>query len=202
MNREYRVNTFGLTEDQNALVKANLPSHDCELYVADDPTDLIAINCEAMIVSASAMEQDSADMIFDLYKQIDGCTDETIIWLGEPKPPKELHKFFKCYPSFDVIAEKLKYLLLTAHSRSKKAYEYSEKLVNGLKILALIRTHSGISTQKLAELTELQLRSVQRYIAALQATGEWIEYDRTLRGWKLFHGVSILYGDVWKERQE
>ena len=47
----------------------------------------------------------------------------------------------------------------------------------------------------------MQIRSVQRYIAALQATGEWIEYDRAVRGWKLFHGVSILYGDVWKEGQ-
>ena len=196
MSRDYRINTSGLTEKQNALVKANLPSHDCELYIADDPTDLIAINCEAMIVNASVMEQDSADMIFDLYTQIDGCTDETVIWLGVPKPPKELQKFFKCYDSFDAITDKLKYLLLTAHSKSKKAHEYSEKLVNGLKILALIRSHPGISTQKLAELTELPLRSVQRYIAALQATGEWIEYDRSLRGWKLFHGISMLYGEV------
>ena len=199
MSRDYRINTSGLTEKQNALVKANLPSHDCELYIADDPTDLIAINCEAMIVNASAMEQDFADMIFDLYTQIDGCTDETVIWLGEPKPPKELQKFFKCYDSFEAIADKLKYLLLTAHNKSKKAHEYSEKLVNGLKILALIRSNPGISTQKLAELTELPLRSVQRYIAALQATGEWIEYDRSLRGWKLFHGISMLYGEVWKE---
>ena len=199
MSRDYRINTFGLTEEQNAHVKANLPSHDCELYIADDPTDLIAINCEAMIVNASVMEQDSADMIFDLYTQIDGCTDETVIWLGEPKPPKELQKFFKCYDSFEAIADKLKYLLLAAHSKSKKAHEYSEKLVNGLKILTLIRSNPGISTQKLAELTELPLRSVQRYIAALQATGEWIEYDRSLRGWKLFHGISMLYGEVWKE---
>lgn len=199
MSRDYRINTFGLTEEQNAHVKANLPSHDCELYIADDPTDLIAINCEAMIVNASVMEQDSADMIFDLYTQIDGCTDEAVLWLGEPKPPKELQKFFKCYDSFEAIADKLKYLLLAAHSKSKKAHEYSEKLVNGLKILALIRSNPGISTQKLAELTELPLRSVQRYIAALQATGEWIEYDRSLRGWKLFHGISMLYGEVWKE---
>ena len=101
-------------------------------------------------------------MIFDLYSQVDGCTNETVIWLDEPKPPKELRKFFKCYDSFDAIKDKLKYLLLTAHSKSKKAHEYSEKLVNGLKILALIRKHPGISTQKLSELTELPLRSACR----------------------------------------
>lgn len=196
MTQDYRINTFGLTQKQNQFVSANLPVRDCELYIADTPTDLIAINCEAMIVNASAMEQDDADMIFGYYQEVNGCTDETILWLDEPKPPKELRKFFKCYDSFDAIKDKLKYLLLSAHSRSRKSYEYSEKLVNGLKILSLIRKRPGISTQKLSELTELPLRSVQRYIAALQATGEWIEYDRALRGWKLFHGISILYGDV------
>ena len=196
MGRDHRILTFGLTEAQNAWVEENLPTRDYEVFDTDAPTDVIAIGCEAMIVNASAMEQDDADMIFGYYQEVNGCTDETILWLGEPKPPKELRKFFKCYDSFDAIKDKLKYLLLTAHSKSKKAHEYSEKLVNGLKILALIRKHPGISTQKLSELTELPLRSVQRYIAALQATGEWIEYDRTLRGWKLFHGISILYGDV------
>ena len=92
---------------------------------------------------------DGQMMLQDVYSQIDGCTNETVIWLDEPKPPKELRKFFKCYDSFDAIKDKLKYLLLTAHSKSKKAHEYSEKLVNGLKILALIRKHPGISTQKL-----------------------------------------------------
>lgn len=125
-----------------------------------------------------------------------------ILWLGEPMPPKAARKFFKCCPDFDAITDKLKYLLLSAHSRSRKSYEYSEKLVNGLKILSLIRKRPGISTQTLTELTELPLRNVQRYISALQATGEWIEYDRSLRGWKLFHGFSILYGDVWEEDAE
>ena len=196
MNKEYRVITFGLTAEQNALVEENLPARDYEVFDTDAPTDLIAIGCQALIINAASIDSDSAGMIFDYYSQVNGCTDETVIWLGEPKPPKELRKFFKCYNSFDAIKDKLKYLLLTAHSKSKKAHEYSEKLVNGLKILALIRKHPGISTQKLSELTELPLRSVQRYIAALQATGEWIEYDRALRGWKLFDGISILYGDV------
>lgn len=196
MGRDHRILTFGLTEAQNAWVEENLPPRDYEVFDTDAPTDVIAIGCQALIVNAAAMDGDAARMIFDYYSQVNGCTNETVIWFGEPKPPKELRKFFKCYDSFDAIKDKLKYLLLTAHSKSKKAHEYSEKLVNGLKILALIRKHPGISTQKLSELTELPLRSVQRYIAALQATGEWIEYDRALRGWKLFHGISILYGDV------
>lgn len=96
MSKDYRVNTFGLTDEENTLVEESLPTRAYELYIADTPTDVIAIGCDAMIVNAAALDQDSADMIFDLYSQVDGCTNETVIWLGEPKPPKELRKFFKC----------------------------------------------------------------------------------------------------------
>ena len=60
----------------------------------------------------------------------------------------------------------------------------------------------GISTKELAESVSVPARTVQRTIAALQAAGEWIEYDRSLRGWKLFEGVSILFGDVWNGESE
>ncbi|MDY2928693.1 MAG: hypothetical protein SOT89_00190, partial [Clostridiaceae bacterium] len=97
MGRDHRILTFGLTEAQNAWVEENLPTRDYEVFDTDAPTDVIAIGCDAMIVNAAALDQDSADMIFDLYSQVDGCTNETVIWLDEPKPPKELRKFFKCY---------------------------------------------------------------------------------------------------------
>lgn len=194
---EQRIITFGLTEEENEIVKKNIPSQDYEVFDTDAPTDLIAIGCVAMIVQASALDEDSIGMLFDYYGDVNGCTDETVIWLGEPEAPKELRKFFKCYGGFVDIQDKLRYLLLNAHSKSKKAREYSEKLVYGLRILSNIRNHPGITTKKLAEDTELTVRSVQRYIAALQATGEWIEYDRKAKGWKLLDGVSILFGDCW-----
>lgn len=197
MRGEHRIITFGLTDEQNELVKANVPAKDYEVFDTDAPTDLIAIGSIAMIIQASELDEDSVGMLFDYYTQINGCTDETVIWLGTSEPPKELQKFFKCYPSFTDIEDKLKYLLLNAHSKSKKAAEYSEKLVNGLLILSIIRKKQGVTTKELAEKTGLPIRSVQRYIAALQATGEWIEYDRMLKGWKLFHGISMLFGDVW-----
>ena len=174
MNMQRRIITFGLTEAQNALVEQSRPAENYEVFHTDAPTDVIAISAVAIIVYAPAMDEDSIGMIFDYYTQVEGCTSDTVIWLGEPKPPKSLQKFFKCYDSFEAVEEKLKYLLLNAHSRSKKAFEYSEKLVNGLKILAMIRQHPGITTQKLADELELSIRSVQRYIAALQAAGEWI----------------------------
>ena len=65
MSKDYRVNTFGLTDEENTLVEESLPTRAYELYIADTPTDVIAIGCDAMIVNAAALDQDSADMIFD-----------------------------------------------------------------------------------------------------------------------------------------
>ncbi len=196
---DHRIITFGLTDAQNEIVRANIPAKDYEVFDTDAPTDMLAINATALIIQASALEEEGVEMMFGYYEELNGCTDETVFWLGEPKPPKKLQKFMKCYPSFDAIENNLKYLLLTAHSKSKKASEYSERLVNGLRILSMIRQQPGVTTKELAEKTELSVRSVQRYIADLQAAGEWIEYDRSLRGWKLFHGKSTLLGEVWSE---
>ena len=46
---------------------------------------------------------------------------------------------------------------------------------------------------------ELSTRSVQRYIETLRCAGEWIEYDTSLKGWKLLHNVSMLIGEVFDE---
>ena len=126
------------------------------------------------------------------------CVDETVFWIGYTKPLPKLRSKFKCYERFEELAIKLKYLLLTAHTKQKKAKDFSKKLADSLLILSLIRNHPGIKTQELAERTEMSVRSVQRYIATLQATGEWIDYDTTKRGWKLFDNVSILFGDHLK----
>ena len=90
----------------------------------------------------------------------------------------------------------MKYILLAAHSKSQKNADYSKKLAEGLMVLSLIRKYPGITTNEISEKTDIKVRNVQRYIAALQATGEWIEYDYKEKGWKLTDGISILFGDV------
>lgn len=193
---EHRIITFGLTEEENEIVKNNLPAKDYEVFDTDAPTDIIAIGCVAIIVDASKLDEDAVGMLFDYYTQVNGCTDQTVIWLGTPTPPKELRKFFKCYPLFADILDNLKFLLLNAHSKSKKAADFSKKLANGLLILSLVRKKPGITTKELSTEVGVPIRTVQRYITAIQATGEWIEYDRALKGWKLSYGVSLLFGDV------
>ena len=197
-----KIITYGLTAEQNEYTASCLPNRNFEILVSETPTDLIAIDCAAAIINGCALAEESAELLFGYFREINGCTDETLVWIGEPYPPKDLRKMFRCYSSFETIREKLKYLLLSAYAKSRKATEYSTKLLIGLKILSLIRNHPGITTKELADQVSIPVRTTQRTIAALQAAGEWIEYDRTLRGWKLFHGVSVLFGDIWDGRTE
>ena len=188
-----RVTTFGLSIEQNELVEAALPAKGYELLVTDAPTDLIAISASAIIINAAALGAESSEMVFDYYEEVADCTDETVFWIGNPKPTSRLRVKFKCYESFDELAVNLKYHLLSAHSKSKKAKDFSKQLMEYLLIMKLIRSRPGIRTQELVEELELSTRTVQRYISTLQAAGEWIAYDHTKKGWYLQDGVSPLF---------
>ena len=83
-----RVTTFGLSKEQNELVKNALPAKGYELLDTDAPTDLIAISAAALIINAAALDSDSKEMIIDYYTEIRGCTDETVFWLGLSLAPK------------------------------------------------------------------------------------------------------------------
>ena len=188
-----RVITFGLSEEQNNLVKNALPTQGYELLDTDAPTDLIAISAAAIIINAAALDTDSSEMVFDYYTEVADCTDETVFWIGSPTPPKHLRTKFKCYERFDELAANLKYHLLSAHSKSKRAKDFSKQLMACLLIMKLIRSRPGIRTQELVEELELSTRTVQRYISTLQAAGEWIAYDHTKKGWYLQDGMSPLF---------
>ena len=68
MSKDYRVNTFGLTDEENTLVDESLPTRAYELYIADTPTDVIAIGCDAMIVNAAALDPDSAEFLTCIHR--------------------------------------------------------------------------------------------------------------------------------------
>lgn len=194
-----RIMTFGLSEEENKLVKGVLPAKNYELFVTDVPTDLIAIFAAAVIINAAALDTDSRDMIFDYYTKLGANMDETVFWIGCPKPPYPLRARFKCYEYFPQLASNLKYHLLTAHRKVKKAKDFSKKIADCLMILSLIRLQPGIKTQELADKLEVSVRTVQRYISTLQAAGEWIEYDTAKKSWRLQFGISVLFGDHLKD---
>lgn len=190
-----RIMTFGLDKVQNELVEAALPLKGYELYNTEVPADLIAISASALIINAEKLNKEELDMLFEYYSEVGDCTDETVYWIGFPEAPKYLRAVFKCYKCFEDFAVNIKYHLLTAHSKSKKAKEFSKKLSDCLMILSLIKSKPGIRTQEIAGKLEVSTRTVQRYISTLQVAGEWIDYDQTRRGWYLQNGVSNLFGE-------
>ncbi len=198
---EHRISTFGLTKEQNEFVRQSIPVRDYEVMDTDCPTDLIAISAAAIIVNATALLSDDYEMLVEYYTEVNGCTSETILWLGEPKPPVSIRKLMKLYESFEAVENNLKYVLLSAHKKSKNAADYSRRIADGIQILNLIRKNPGITTQQIVDKMELHPRTVQRYIAALQAAGEWIEYDRALKGWALQQGMSMFYEDYLDEEE-
>jgi hypothetical protein len=188
-----RVMTFGLTKMQNESVGKVLPIKECELYVTDVPEDLIAISASAVIINAEKLSKSNVDMMFDYYTEIGKSADETVYWIGVPEPPKQLQKVIRTYSCFDELSVELKYQLLTAYRKSRKAKDFSRKMADCIKIISLVKARPGIKTQEIAERLEVSTRTVQRYISTLQVAGEGIEYDNTKKGWFLPGNYSILF---------
>jgi len=188
-----RVMTFGLTKMQNESVGKVLPIKECELYVTDVPEDLIAISASAVIINAEKLSKSNVDMMFNYYSEIGKSADETVYWIGVPEPPKQLQKVIRTYSCFDELSVELKYQLLTAYRKSRKAKDFSRKMADCIKIISLVKARPGIKTQEIAERLEVSTRTVQRYISTLQVAGEGIEYDNTKKGWFLPGNYSILF---------
>jgi len=172
MNSEKQVFTYGLREEENAKVRKALPSKEYGLIDDECITSLLAKNYTAVILNTDAMVQDEIDEVCGYYLNIGCCTDETLVWLGRAPVPAGMKTYVKAYPDFSGIEENLKFLLLTAHRKTKKVEGHSRMLADSLLILSMVRKFPGISTQQLVERTGISERSVQRYIKSIQATGE------------------------------
>ena len=77
--REHRITTFGLTEEQNALVQDSIPAKDYEVFDTDAFTDLIAIGHVALILNADMLSDDEREMLCGFYEDVGSCSDETLI---------------------------------------------------------------------------------------------------------------------------
>lgn len=199
IERSYRnIVTYGLNAEQNQYIESCFPTKDynidnCNNYEGDDFIDWVTTRNDVFIINATVLPEYARELILECYDEINESFDETVIWLGEPKPPQKIAKNIKCYNSFDELRDNLKYVLLTAHKKSRKAAEYCKILEKGIRILYLIRRYPGITTKELSDKTDMSIRSVQRYIEALQTAGEWIEYNTQKKGWQLHDGYSVLF---------
>lgn len=188
------VFTYGFTVNEESLIKTMLPNKKSVLTPTDCFTDLIACKSYAIFINTATTSDSELNMLWDYYLEV-GATPETVVLVGNTDIPKCMKKQIRVYVSFDELQPELKYILLSAYRNNKKVENFSITLANAITILSKIRLCPGVTTTQLAEELEISKRSVQRYIATLTCAGEWIEYDRTSRGWKLTEGKSVLWGD-------
>lgn len=94
-----RVTTFGFSEEKINWWKASCLQRGIELLDTDAITDPIAISA-ALIINAAGLDSESSGMVFDYYTDVGDYTDETVFWIGNPKPTSHLRVKFKCYKSF------------------------------------------------------------------------------------------------------
>lgn len=195
MLQTYHIFTYGFTAIEENIIEKLLPNKKSVLVSTDCFTDLIACNSYAILIHAASVADEDFKMLWNYYLEVGANASETVIIVGNIGIPKQLIKRTKVYSSFEELCQELKYILLSAYRSHKKTVNFSATLANAIMILSKIRCCPGITTIQLSEELEISQRSVQRYIATLTAAGEWIEYDRNLKGWKLTDGKSVLWGD-------
>lgn len=188
------VFTYGFTPNEEKFIEKMLPTKKSILTSTDCFTDIIACKSYAILINMSAVSDDDLDMLWDYYLEV-GLTSESVVLVGNVNVPKQLKNKMQVYQNFEELQDNLKYVILSAYRNNKKSESFSSTLANAIMILSQIRLYPGITTAQLAKKIEISQRSVQRYIETLRVVGEWIEYDRNLKGWKLTDGKSVLWGD-------
>lgn len=186
-----QINVFGLTSEEIEQLQKVKANKDCIIFNTDCATDLIAMGAFATVIRKSALEHDDYDMLYSFFEEVGDYIDTTIIIGDDDKMPK-LSKKIKAYPTFETFMGKAKYAFVTAYAKHKQSDEFSSKISLAIKILVLIKKKPGITTAAISEKLEISPRSVQRYIETLRMSGEWIDYDTSIRGWRLEYEKSLL----------
>ena len=189
------VFSYGFTHFEEGCIRKLLPTKKSHLTSTECFTDIIVCNSYAIFINAMMVSADDLEMLWEFYLEA-GPTSETVVLVGHAAIPKQLKGRIKEFSSFEELLSELTYVLLSAYRNSRKNETFSVTLANAIMILSQIRLYPGTTTEQLAKRLKISKRSVQRYIETLRVAGEWIEYDRTLRGWKLTEGKSVLLGDL------
>ena len=186
-----QIITYGLTDEEIVELQNVKPNKDCSIIIADCATDIIAIGAYAAVVRRSELDQSDYDLLSSYLEEVGDYAD-TIILVGEDNKLKSLSKKVKIFATFEKFLEKAKYTLVASYAKHRQSDEFSSKISLELRMVILIKRNPGISTAVLADELDMSTRSVQRYIETLRMSGEWIDYDTSLHGWRLEHEKSFL----------
>ena len=186
-----QIITYGLTDEEIVELQNVKPNKDCSIIIADCATDIITLNAYASVVRKSELDQSDYDLLSSYLEEVGDYAD-TIILVGEDNKLKSFSKKVKIFASFEDFLEKAKYTLVASYAKHRQSDEFSSKISLALRMVILIKRNPGISTAVLADKLDMSTRSVQRYIETLRMSGEWIDYDTSLHGWRLEHEKSFL----------
>lgn len=183
---------YGLSQEQHSILENCLPGNTMLHDATECATDIIAL-CPTLgvVINPAVMPQADLEMILDYYNEVRWGLSEFVIFTKMISVPR-ISKI-SCMDEGDLTPAKLNRLLAQADSRNRRSAGYHARLVLCLTILKKIRNSPGISTKKLAEECEVSEKSILRYIETLRVSGEWVEYDRLLRGWNLHPAFNSFF---------
>lgn len=187
--------SFGLNDEENNFIKKVLPTKNTLLDVIDTPYDIIAKGNIATIINIEKMSKDEIETIFTSLEETLEYENCHLILVGDYKYSKKIEKKATIVKHFNDLKDQLKFLLLKSHKQTKKAYVFSEKISDCISIIKIIKEKRIITTKELSKTLERSPRTIQRYIEALRIAGEFIEYDKSKKGWYLLDNKSSMFND-------
>ena len=179
-----RVLTFGLSEEENAFIREQLPSKNCELMATDFVTDLYAYRSFAVIIRAQALSKDGLQELELYYRELEN-TSTAILWIGEPTLSERIMRMLHCYVAWDDLRDGLKPLLASSYKQVNEIRTMRDKLALAIHVLRLIERYPGIRSRALAESLFISRRSVRRTIDLLRNADESVKYDVSIHGWTI-----------------
>ena len=107
-----RIITFGLTNEENSIIKTLVNSKNFEVYDTNVASDLVAILATAIIVNAEKLETDDIELLESYYTEVNTEANEMVFWIGSPKPSIEPQMLFKCFDSFEAMIPTLEKMII------------------------------------------------------------------------------------------
>jgi hypothetical protein len=177
MTDRKRIMLFGLGDKEITLLVKCLPQ--CDFTYAEVWIDIIAIPADLVIADFSGLDDESIEVIYDFYKQIEPSPEQIFITNSKNKEVK-IKSVRYVYNLFESEQNARTMVLGALHDTSRDV-DFSRRLLLALDIMKMICSNPGISTKELAKAEELSERSIKRYIDVLRMAGADIEYKD--RGW-------------------
>lgn len=118
MREPHTVVTYGLTDEEHALVERSLPGG-CEAFATSAPSDLVVHGDVAAVVRAAALDGRSLEFLSGYYGEVGDELVETVAWIGEPAPDRPVPGPVRRFATFGELASELEGLFRGARDRSR-----------------------------------------------------------------------------------